>query len=133
MLKITVGYSIDDMALNTNKNLKKYYSIGEVSDMLNIPESTLRYWEKEFEEISPKKSKGGKRQYTTADIEQIKLVNHLVKEKSLTIKGAKSRMKENPGRTTDTHEIVSRLKSVRDELMAICKELDSTPPSGQPL
>jgi len=46
------------MALNTNKNLKKYYSIGEVSDMLNIPESTLRYWEKEFKEISPKKIKG---------------------------------------------------------------------------
>ena len=121
------------MALNTEKNLKKYYTIGEVSGMLEIPESTLRYWEKEFKEISPKKTKGGKRQYTDFDIEQIKRVNHLVKEKNLTIKGAKDRIKEKSSGTMDTHEIVSRLKSVREELMSIYRELDSTPPCGQPL
>ena len=66
------------MALNTNKVLKKYYSIKEVSQMLEIPESTLRYWEKEFKEISPKKNAKGIRHYTTDDIEQIKKVNFLV-------------------------------------------------------
>ena len=122
-----------DMALNPNKVLKKYYSIKEVSEMLEIPESTLRYWEKEFKEINPKKNANGVRHYTLDDIEQIKLVNHLVKEKSLTIKGAKTRMKENPQKTTDTHEIVERLKAVREELLAILDELNATPPCGQPL
>jgi Predicted transcriptional regulators len=121
------------MALKKDKILKKYYTIGEVSEQLGIPESTLRYWEKEFNEISPKKSKSGKRQYTTADIDQIKLINHLVKEKSLTIKGAKDRIKENPKVTMDVHEIVNHLKKVREELWAIYKELDSIPPCGQPL
>ena len=100
--------------------------------MLGVPESTLRYWEKEFKEISPKKTKGGKRQYTARDIEQIKLVIHLVKEKSLTIKGAKDRIRKNPSVTKDVHEVVLSLKSVREELMSIYKELDSTPPCGQP-
>ena len=121
------------MPLNPNKNLKTYYSIKEVSEMLDIPESTLRYWEKEFKEISPKKNAKGVRHYTMADIEQIKLVNHLVKEKSLTIKGAKSRMKESPKTTVDTHEVVERLKAIREELVTILKELDATPPCGQPL
>ncbi len=122
-----------DMALNPNKVLKKYYSIKEVSEMLEIPESTLRYWEKEFKEIKPKKNANGVRHYTLDDIEQIKLVNHLVKEKSLTIKGAKTRMKDNPQKTTDTHEVVERLKAVREELLAILDELNATPPCGQPL
>jgi len=121
------------MALNPNKELKKYYSIKEVSDMLGIPDSTLRYWEKEFKEISPKKNAKGIRHYTAADIEQIRKVNHLVKEKSLTIKGAQARMKDNPKTTLDTHEIVERLKAVRSELVAILDELDATPPCGQPL
>lgn len=121
------------MALNPNKNLKKYYSIKEVSEMLDIPDSTLRYWEKEFKEISPKKNSKGIRQYTASDIEQIRLVNHLVKEKSLTIKGAKTRMQENPQTTQDTHDIVARLQAVKAELLAICEELDATPPCGQPL
>ena len=121
------------MALNPNKVLKKYYSIKEVSEMLEIPESTLRYWEKEFKEISPKKNAKGIRHYTAADIEQIKLVNHLVKEKSLTIKGAKTRMKDNPQTATGTHEVVERLKAVREELKAILAELEATPPCGHPL
>ena len=121
------------MALNTNKVLKKYYSIKEVSDMLQVPESTLRYWEKEFKEIAPKKNAKGIRHYTMADIEQIKKVNFLVKEKSLTIKGAKTRMKDNPQTTSDTHEVVERLKAIKEELKAILAELDATPPCGQPL
>jgi len=121
------------MALNTNKVLKKYYSIKEVSQMLDIPDSTLRYWEKEFKEISPKKNAKGVRHYTVQDIEQIKLVNHLVKEKSLTIKGAKTRIKEDPQAATDTHDVVERLKKIREELVAILGELDATPPCGQPL
>lgn len=122
------------MALNPNKELKKYYSIKEVSDMLGIPDSTLRYWEKEFKEIAPKKNAKGVRHYTAADIEQIKKVNHLVKEKSLTIKGAQARLKEAPNTlSVDTHEVVEHLKKVRRELVALLDELNATPPCGQPL
>ena len=121
------------MAYNPNKELKKYYSIKEVSDMLGIPDSTLRYWEKEFKEIAPKKNAKGIRHYTMDDIEQIKKVKFLVKDNSLTINGAKSRMKDNPQKTSDTHDIVERLKKVREELVAILEELDATPPCGQPL
>ena len=89
------------MALNPNKVLKKYYSIKEVSEMLGIPDSTLRYWEKEFKEIAPKKNAKGIRHYTMDDIEQIKKVKFLVKDNSLTINGAKTRMKDNPQKTSD--------------------------------
>jgi len=118
------------MALNTNKILKKYYSIKEVSDMLSIPESTLRYWEKEFKQINPKKSSSGVRQYTASDIEQIKKVNHLVKEKSLTIKGAKNQLDHNLPVQAENQDIVERLKNVREELKSILEELDATPPCG---
>ena len=101
--------------------------------MLGIPDSTLRYWEKEFKEIAPKKNAKGIRHYTMDDIEQIKKVKFLVKDNSLTINGAKSRMKDHPQKTSDTHDIVERLKKVREELVAILEELDATPPCGQPL
>ncbi|MCQ2066357.1 MAG: MerR family transcriptional regulator [Bacteroidaceae bacterium] len=120
------------MPLNTNKVLKRYYSIKEVAELLDVQESTLRYWEKEFKEISPKKTSSGIRQYTEADINQIKFVKFLVHENHLTIKGAKQRMKENPKQTADTHEIVSRLKAVRQTLVDILAEMDVTPPCGQP-
>lgn len=123
----------ENMALNQNKILKRYYSIKEVAEMLDIPESTLRYWEKEFKQIAPKKSSKGIRQYTAQDIEQIRKVNHLVKEKSLTIKGAKSQLDKKVPVTADTHDIVERLKYVRQELTSILSELDATPPCGQPL
>ncbi|MCQ2056760.1 MAG: MerR family transcriptional regulator [Bacteroidaceae bacterium] len=118
------------MALNTNKVLKKYYSIKEVSEMLDIPESTLRYWEKEFKQISPKKNSKGIRQYTVQDIEQVKSVFHLVKEKNLTHKGAKSHLDNKLPMHADTEEIVERLKNVRDQLKSIMEELDATPPCG---
>lgn len=121
------------MPLKTDKNLKRYYSIKEVSDLLDVPESTLRYWEKEFPEINPKKSNSGVRQYTEPDINQIKYIKFLVHDNHLTIKGARKRMKENPKMSVDQYEIVERLKFVRSELMAILEELDATPPCGQPL
>lgn len=98
--------------------------------MLGIPASTLRYWEKEFKQICPKKSSSGVRQYTAQDIEQIKGVNHLVKEKNLTIKGARSQMDSKLPIQTDTFEVVERLKNVREQLLAIIDELDATPPCG---
>lgn len=120
------------MPLKTDKNLKRYYSIKEVSELLEVPESTLRYWEKEFKQISPKKSSSGVRMYTQEDISQVKFVKFLVHDNHLTIKGAQQRIKDKPQQTVDLHEIVSRLKTVRQELVDILSELDATPPCGQP-
>lgn len=112
------------MALNTNKELKMYYSIGEVAKMFQVNESLLRYWEKEFPIIAPRKAGGNIRQYRKEDIENIRLVYHLVKEKGMTLQGAKQRLKTNKEKVVKTSEIVDRLKQVREELITLRKSLD---------
>ena len=112
------------MAYNPNKDLKMYYSIGEVAKMFNVKESLLRYWEKEFPIISPRKAGGNIRQYRKEDIENIRLVYHLVKEKGMTLQGAKQRLKANKETTEQTAEVVERLKSIREELVKLRNSLD---------
>ena len=112
------------MAYNANKDLKLYYSISEVARMFDVNESLLRYWEKEFPFISPKKAGGNIRQYRKEDIENIRLVYHLVKEKGMTLQGAKQRLKVNKQKTAQTAEVVSRLKEIREELVKLRKSLD---------
>ena len=112
------------MAYNPNKELKLYYSIGEVEKMFDVNESLLRYWEKEFPIISPKKAGGNVRQYRKEDIENIRLVYHLVKEKGMTLQGAKQKLKMNRETTIRTTEILDRLKLIREELVSMRKELD---------
>ena len=112
------------MAYNPNKELKLYYSIGEVAKMFDVNESLLRYWEKEFPIISPKKAGGNVRQYRKEDVETIGLIYHLVKEKGMTLPGARQRLKDNKEATVRNYEIVNRLKGIKEELLAIKKELD---------
>ena len=81
--------------LNTDKNLKLYYSISEVAAMFDVNESLLRFWEKEFPQLNPKKGGRGIRQYRKEDIETVKLIYHLVKERGMTLPGARQRMKDN--------------------------------------
>lgn len=112
------------MAYNPNKDLKMYYSISEVARMFDVNESLLRYWEKEFPIISPKKAGGNIRQYRKEDIENIRLVYHLVKEKGMTLQGAKQRLKVNKEKTVQATEVVNRLKVIREELVKLRKSLD---------
>ena len=113
------------MAYNANKDLKLYYSISEVARMFDVNESLLRYWEKEFPTIiTPKKAGGNIRQYRKEDIENIRLVYHLVKQKGMTLQGAKQRLKVNKERTVQTAEVVDRLKQIREELVKLRKSLD---------
>lgn len=112
------------MVYNPNKELKLYYSIGEVAKKFDVNESLLRYWEKEFPIISPKKAGGNVRQYRKEDIENIRLVYHLVKEKGMTLQGAKQKLKMNRETTIRTAEILDRLKLIREELVSMRKELD---------
>ena len=111
--------------LNTDKNLKLYYSIREVAAMFDVNESLLRFWEKEFPQLNPKKAGRGVRQYRKEDIETLKLIYHLVKERGMTLPGARQRMKDNRDTTLRNFEIVDRLKAIREELVGMKLALDS--------
>lgn len=106
------------------KQEKILYSITEVAKMFSVNPSLLRYWENEFDFICPYKSEKGTRQYREEDIEAIRLVYHLVKEKGLTLSGAKKKLKENRESVVNTEEIVYRLKIIRNELLALKEEID---------
>lgn len=93
--------------------------------MLGVNESLLRFWEKEFPSLKPHKTNKGTRQYREEDIENIRLVYHLVKEKGMTLTGARQRLKDNKEGTSRNLEIIERLKTVREELMRMKRELDS--------
>lgn len=113
------------MALNKNKDLKMFYSISEVASMFNVTETLLRYWEKEFPNIKPQKAGRGIRQYTKADIEQVRLVYHLVKERGMTLQGARDMIKRDKGGETNRNiEVIERLKSIRTELQAIGRDFN---------
>ena len=113
------------MALNKNKDLKLYYSIGEVAQMFNVTETLLRFWEKEFPTIKPQKAGRGIRQYTKADIEQVRLVYHLVKERGMTLQGARDMIKRDKSKTVNRSiEVIEKLKDIRSELQAIGRDLN---------
>ena len=112
------------MAYNPNKELKLYYSISEVAQMFNVSETLLRYWEKEFPNIAPKKAGRGIRQYTKEDIEEVRLVYHLVKERGMTLSGVRSVIKRDKGGTNRQIEVIEKLKAIKEELQAINKSLN---------
>lgn len=113
------------MNKRADKSLKLFYSISEVAQQFGVNESLLRYWEKEFPDmIMPKKAGGNIRQYRKEDIENIRLIYHLVKEKGMTLAGAKQRLKQNKESLVKTADIVERLTKIKDELLSMRKELD---------
>jgi DNA-binding transcriptional MerR regulator len=104
----------------SSKSIKKvYYSIGEVADLFNVNRSLIRFWEKEFSIIRPKKNKKGNRFFTKKDIENFKIIFHLVKERGYTLDGAKKKLRENKHDTIRNIEIVNELKKIRDQLVAL--------------
>ncbi|EJX00488.1 transcriptional regulator, MerR family [gut metagenome] len=110
---------------HTDKKLKLYYSIGEVARMFDLQESTLRFWEKEFPQLNPKKAGRGVRQYRAEDIEVVKLIYHLVKERGMTLPGARNQMKVKREGTLRNFELVERLKAIRQELVGMRDALDA--------
>ena len=111
------------MAFKEPKSEKHYYSIGEVAGKFGLAPSTLRFWEKEFDTIKPFKNKKGDRFYTQEDIDHLSLINHLVKERGMTLKGAKTKIKENKTETENTFEIVQKLQIIKSYLLEIKDEL----------
>ena len=102
---------------------KLYYSIGEVADMFEVNVSLLRFWEKEFDILKPKKNKKGNRMFTTKDLDNLKIIYHLVKERGYTLEGAKKKLKENKEDTINNIEIVNRLKDIRKFLVKLKDQL----------
>ncbi|MGV3587362.1 MAG: MerR family transcriptional regulator [Adhaeribacter sp.] len=102
---------------------KQYYSIGEVAAMFEVAPSLIRFWETEFEVLKPKKSKKGTRLFTPKDIENLRIVYHLVKERGFTIQGAREVLKNKGVQTRDKYEIIQSLEKVRDFLTHIKNQL----------
>jgi DNA-binding transcriptional MerR regulator len=102
---------------------KRYYKIGEVSKAFGVNTSLIRFWEKEFSIIKPKKNAKGNRMFTQEDIKNFQLIFHLVKEKGFTLEGAKKKLRTQPKNTVDNHEIITRLEAVKAELLKIKNEL----------
>lgn len=98
---------------------KLYYTISEVADMFDVNTSLIRYWEKEFTIIKPKKNKKGNRLFTEKDIENFRIIYHLVKERGMTLKGAKRKLKENKDDTLNNFEVVKSLQDIKDMLLEI--------------
>ncbi|TAH27652.1 MAG: MerR family transcriptional regulator [Cytophagales bacterium] len=112
---------------DSNSLSKKYYSIGEVAEMFNVATSLIRFWQSEFEIINPQKSKTGLRQFTPEDIENIRLVYHLVKEKGFTLQGAKDALKQSKKKVKTQMEMLESLKKIRSFLVDMRNTLPTDP------
>ena len=96
---------------------KLYYSIGEVSEMLGVPISTVRFWENEFDILRPMKNKKGNRMFTPSDIKNLKIIHHLLKEEGMTLPGAKKRLKGKWEESDYKYEISESLQKIKELLI----------------
>lgn len=102
---------------------KLYYNIGEVATAFDVNTSLIRFWEKEFDVLKPKKNAKGNRKFTPTDIKNLELIFHLVKERGFTLEGAKTHLKENKQKTLDRFEIIRKLETVKSTLLKIKNQL----------
>lgn len=106
-----------------SKPSKLYYSIGEVSKMFDVNTSLIRFWEKEFSILKPKKNKKGNRLFTQKDVDNLHLIYHLVKEKGYTLEGAKMQLSAKGGTAIDQLEMLKSLKKIKSFLLDLKAEL----------
>jgi len=102
---------------------KLFYPIGEVAKMFDVNTSLIRFWEKEFDIIKPKKNNKGNRLFTQQDVDNFHIIFHLVKERGMTLSGAKKKLKENKEDTENNFKVVKILQEIRNELLAIREDL----------
>ncbi|MEW6469171.1 MAG: MerR family transcriptional regulator [Bacteroidota bacterium] len=102
---------------------KLYYTIGEVADMFRVNTSLIRFWEKEFEILKPVKNKKGNRMFSQKDVDNLRIIYHLVKERGFTLQGAKEKLKQNKEDTINNVELVNSLSRIKEFLQALKNEL----------
>ena len=103
---------------------KVFYSIGEVAEMFGVNQSNIRFWENEFDILKPHKNAKGNRMFTPEDIENLKIIYHLLREKGMTIKGAKKKLREKKEDTVQNIEVVTRLQEIRQVLIEMRDEME---------
>ena len=104
---------------------KRYYSIGELAKAFNVNTSLIRFWDTEFDILKPKKNAKGNRMFTIDDVNNLKLIYHLVKERGFTLDGARTHLKEGQKKVLDKFEIISKLESIKAQLLQIKNEIIS--------
>lgn len=112
------------MKIDLENSKKLYFSLREVAAHFDVNESLLRFWETEFDSIKPHKTPGGTRQYTREDINAIQIVYHLVKEKGMTLEGARQTLKRKFDETEQKIEAIRRLESIKKELQQLSQMFD---------
>ncbi|MFN8310139.1 MAG: MerR family transcriptional regulator [Chitinophagales bacterium] len=98
---------------------KLYYTIGEVSQIMNLNASQIRYWESEFESLKPRKDRKGNRIFTKEDIETIRIIHYLTKERGFTIEGAKAQIRNDLGKLRRNMELQRSLTHIREFLIEL--------------
>ena len=111
------------MPYREKKVEKLYYQIGEVSEMFSEPVSTIRFWENEFDILRPKKNNKGNRLFTQDDIRNLRMIHHLLREKGMTIEGARRYLKMNRGEADYKQEIHDSLLNIKSMLLDIKESL----------
>jgi len=107
------------MPYKEQKVEKLYYAIGEVAEMLNVPVSTVRFWENEFDILKPMKNKKGNRLFTQTDVRNLKIIHHLVKEEGMTLEGARKKLSGKWDETDNNFEINESLQKIKSILLEI--------------
>ncbi len=102
---------------------KRYYGIGEVAKAFDVNTSLIRFWEKEFDILKPKKNAKGNRKFTPEDIVNLKFIYHLVKVRGFTLEGAKTHLKEEKQKSLNTFEIIDKLQEIKAQLLKIKEQL----------
>ena len=102
---------------------KRYYSIGEIAKAFHVNASLIRFWDKEFDILKPKKNAKGNRMFTPEDVKNLQLIYHLVKERGFTLEGAKTHLKENQKKTLDKFDIISKLETIKAQLNTLKNQL----------
>ncbi|MBR5643579.1 MAG: MerR family transcriptional regulator [Salinivirgaceae bacterium] len=107
------------MPYKEKKIEKLFYTIGEVAEMFDVNTSLIRYWEREFDIIKPQRNKKGNRLFTKNDVDNFYIIYHLVKERGLTLEGAKRKLHDNREDTINNFEVVKSLESIKEMLIEV--------------
>jgi DNA-binding transcriptional MerR regulator len=121
-LKALDDLEFKNMHIELSKD-KLYFSIGELADAFGVNASLIRFWDKEFDILKPKKNAKGNRMFTQEDVKNLQLIYHLVKERGFTLEGAKTHLKEGQKKTLDKFDIISKLETIKAQLSTIKNQL----------